>query len=123
VDGIPVLVDGCSLVETADDLTLTLTMRGVHVVALRLGYDAMSDEVIDSDGAVAPWSVSSWTLIGPALTLERSRAAAARLGLPAVVALRLDLLPEDFSRVRAGLLEILDSTCFLVDTPEGRIAN
>ncbi|MEV0393258.1 hypothetical protein [Polymorphospora rubra] len=57
------------------------------------------------------------------LSLELDRAAAAKLGFPRDCRVRLDLPAEALSLVRASLLGILYTACFVVDTAEGRVTS
>ncbi|GIE77449.1 hypothetical protein Aph02nite_33990 [Actinoplanes philippinensis] len=112
--------DAIDVWETDDDLTLTLNTGGVTLMHIRARYDGWIDEVINSAGVAGP-GPSSWTLIGRELSLELGAKSAAVLGLPQDCLVRLDVDDEAISRVRAALLEILHSACYLVDTPEGRL--
>ncbi|MEV4757298.1 hypothetical protein AB0J86_19580 [Micromonospora sp. NPDC049559] len=116
-----VRVDRADVRETDRDLTLILSTGGVHVVLIRQRYDGLVDEVINNAGVAATWAVSSWTLFGQELSLEYGRQAAATLGFPREQVLRLDLPRDVLAQVRDSLLEILQTACFAVDTPDGRI--
>lgn len=124
MDTIP-RVDRADVRETDDGSTLILSGNGMHVVMIRLRYDGRwdVDEVINGAGEVATSAVCAWTLIGQVLSLELDRRAAARLGFPRDYRVRLDLSAEEFSLVRASLLEILSTACFVMDTAEGRVAS
>ncbi|BCJ69433.1 hypothetical protein Prubr_64540 [Polymorphospora rubra] len=117
-------VDRADVRETDDGSTLILSAGGLHVMMIRLRYNGRwgdVDEVINSAGEVATAAVCAWTLIGQVLSLELDRAAAAKLGFPRDCRVRLDLPAEVLSLVRASLLEILYTACFVVDTAEGRV--
>ncbi|MEV4628247.1 hypothetical protein AB0J90_18430 [Micromonospora sp. NPDC049523] len=121
MDSTPLRVDRADVRQTDDGLTLILGAAGVHVMLIRLRYDGWADEVINSAGSVANGS-GAWTLIGHELSLELGTQTAAALGFPRDCRLDLDMDAAAIRRVRAALLEILQSACFVVDAPEGRIA-
>ncbi|WP_238005308.1 hypothetical protein KZZ52_17365 [Dactylosporangium sp. AC04546] len=125
MDNVP-HADRADVRETDDSSTLILSANGLHVVMIRLRYGGTRgevDEVINSAGEVATGAVGAWTLIGQMLSLELDRRAAAKLGFPRDYWVRLDLPAEGISLVRASLLEILYTACFVVDTPEGRVTS
>jgi hypothetical protein len=122
VDRTPPPVDRVDIRQTDDELTLVLGAGGVHVMLIRLRYDGWIDEVINSAGSVAV-GPGAWTLIGHDLSLELDRRAAAALGFPRDCRLRLDVDDDAIRRARAALPEILQCSCFVVDTPEGRITS
>jgi hypothetical protein len=121
VDSSALRVDRADIRQTDDEYTLILTAADVHVVLIRLRYAGWVDEVINSAGTVATWAVNAWTLIDHDLSLELDKQAAAILGAPRDLRLRLDVDDDAIRRVRAALLEILQCACFVVDTPEGRV--
>ncbi|WP_433203026.1 hypothetical protein ACQP00_33400 [Dactylosporangium sp. CS-047395] len=116
-------VDRADVRATDDEHTLILAAGGVHVLLIRLRYDGWVDELVNAAGTVGTWAVAAWTLVGHDLTLEVGRSASAELGLPRDLRLRLEVDDAGISLVRAALLEILSCACYLVDTPEGRLAN
>jgi hypothetical protein len=121
VDSSALRVDRADIRQTDDEYTLILTAADVHVVLIRLRYAGWVDEVINSAGTVATWAVNAWTLIDHDLSLELDKQAAAILGAPRDLRLRLDVDDDAIRRVRAALLEILQCACFVVDTPKGRV--
>ncbi|MFD1321393.1 hypothetical protein [Micromonospora sonneratiae] len=121
MDSTPLRVDRVDVRQTDDELTLILGAAGVHVMLIRLRYDSWADEVINSAGSVAN-GPGAWALINHDLSLELGAQTAAALGFPRDCRLHLDVDDTAIRRVRAALLEILQSACFVVDTPEGRIA-
>jgi hypothetical protein len=121
VDGTPLRVDRVDVRQTDDEHTLVLAAAGVHVMLIRLRYSGWVDEVVNGAGTVATWAVNSWALIDHDLTLELDRRAAAVLGAPRELRLRLDVDDDGIRRARAALLEILQGSCFVVDTSEGRV--
>jgi hypothetical protein len=123
VDGAPLRADRADVRRTDGEHTLILGAAGVHVLLIRLRYDGRVDEVVNGAGTVAAWAVDAWSLIGADLSLELSRPAAAALGLPCELRLRLDVDDAAIGRIRAALLDILQSACFVVDTPEGRVTD
>ncbi|WP_327001219.1 hypothetical protein OHA72_39670 [Dactylosporangium sp. NBC_01737] len=123
MDGTALRADRADVRRTGDEHTLILSASGVHVMLIRLRYDGWVDEVIDGAGTVATWAVNAWTLIDHDLSLELGRPAAATLGVPCDLRVRLDVDDDAIGRVRAALLEILQSACFVVDTPEGRVTD
>lgn len=125
MDSLP-RVDRADVRETDDGSTLILSAAGLHVMMIRLRYDGTHgdvEEVINSAGEVATGAVCAWTLIDQVLSLELDRRAAAKLGFPRDYRVRLDLSADELSLVRASLLEILNTACFVVDTPEGRVTS
>ncbi|MFC5004983.1 hypothetical protein ACFPIJ_45035 [Dactylosporangium cerinum] len=122
MDGTALRADRADVRQADDEHTLILAAAGVHVLLIRLRYYGWVDEVIDGAGTVATWAVNAWTLIGHDLSLELTRSAAALLGLPRQLGLRLDVDDDGIRLVRAALLEILSCACFVVDTPEGRVS-
>ncbi|GAB2604469.1 hypothetical protein Aab01nite_78150 [Paractinoplanes abujensis] len=104
-------------VHVHDGTSVALLAGGRTVVRLHDREDA--EEVFNGDGTLAHGAVSSWTLLGDVLTFEYNRRAAEALGFPRVHELRLALGPQDVSRVRDTLLEILNGTCCRVETPDG----
>lgn len=114
-------VDRVEVRETEDELTLVLEAAGVHLMQLRLRYEGMVDEVVNSAGAVATWPVNASVLTTHELSLEFDERAAASLDFRRDCRLRLKLDDDAIRRVRAALLEILQCACFVVDTVEGRI--
>jgi hypothetical protein len=122
VDAAPLRIDRADVRQTDDELTLILSAGGLHVMLIRLRYDGWVDEVINSAGVVTN-GPGAWTLVGREISLEFHARAAATLGFPRDCRLHLvDLDDDTIRRVRAALLEILQCGCFVVDTPEGRIA-
>lgn len=115
-------VDQADVRQTDDEHTPILAAVGVHVLLIRLRHAGWIVEVINGAGTVAPWAVNAWSLIDQDLSLELGRQAAAILGVPRDLRLRLDVDDEAIRRVRAALLDILQCACFVVDTPEGRLA-
>jgi hypothetical protein len=122
VDTVPLRVDRADVRQADDELTLILGAAGVHVLLIRVRYDGWVDEVINGAGAVAP-GPAAWTLVDRHLSLELDARAAAVLGIPRDCRLYLDVDDDTIRRVRAALLEILQSACFVVDTAEGRIVS
>jgi hypothetical protein len=121
VDASPPCVDRIEVRETEDELTLILEAASVHLMQVRLRYDGMADEVVNSAGVVATWPVNAWVLTTHELSLEFDERAAEALGFPRDCQLRLKLDDDAIGTVRAALLEILQCACFVVDTIEGRI--
>jgi hypothetical protein len=121
VDVTGLRIDRADVRQTDDELTLILGAAGRHVMLIRLRYDGWVDEVINSVGSVAN-GPAAWTLIGRELSLELDAVGAGILGFARDCRLHLDLDDDAIRRVRSALLEILQSACFVVDTPDGRIA-
>jgi hypothetical protein len=122
VDGTPLWVDRAEVRQTDDELTLILGAEGVHVMLIRLRYDGWVDEVINGAGSIGT-GPRAWTLIDHHLSLELDPRTAATLGFRADCRLHLDVGDDAFRQARAALLEILQSACFVVDTPEGRVTS
>jgi hypothetical protein len=123
VDSAALRADRADVRQNDEEHTLILGASGVHVLLIRLRYDGWVDEVINGAGTVGTWAVNAWTLIGHDLSLELTRSVAAALGLPRDLRVRLDVDDAAIRRVRAALLEILQTACFVVDTPEGRVTD
>jgi hypothetical protein len=122
VNDAPLRVDRVDVHERDDELTLILSVAGVHVILIRLRYDGWVDEVVNGAGQVAP-GPGAWTLVNHDLTLELGAKAAAALGFPRDCRLHLDVDDPAIQRARAALLEILQCACFVVDTSEGRVTS
>jgi hypothetical protein len=123
VDSAPLRIDRTDVRQTDDELTLILSTGGLHVMSIRLRYDGWVDEVINSAGVVT-YGPAAWTLVGREISLEFDAPAAATLGFPRDCRLHLvDVDDDTIRQVRAALLEILQCACFVVDTPDGRIAS
>jgi len=120
VDSKKLRVDHVDVRQTDDELALVLSTADAQVMLIRLRYDGWIDEVVNNAGSIAP-GPGAWTLIDHELSLELGSNAAATLGFPRDCRLYLDMDDDAIRRVRAVLLEILRSACFVVDTPEGRI--
>ncbi|GLW34131.1 hypothetical protein [Actinoplanes regularis] len=115
-------VDQVDVRETDDELTLILSAAGTHIMAIRVRYDGWVDEVINSAGATAP-GPGAWTLIDHELCLEMDSKAVAIFGFSRDCRIHLDVDDDGIRRVRAALLEILQCSCFVVDTAEGRVTS
>ncbi|GAA2545551.1 hypothetical protein GCM10010435_13140 [Winogradskya consettensis] len=61
--------------------------------------------------------IRSWTLRGGDLTFEYGERAATELGFPTLHELQLDIPEDEIARTRDELLEILNGTCCVIDTP------
>lgn len=115
-------IDRADVRHTADEHTLILAAGGVHVLLIRLRLADRVDELVNGAGTVVTDAVNAWALTGHDLSFELAAGAATALGVPNDLRLRLDVDDAAVRRVRAALPDILQGACFVVDTPEGRVA-
>jgi hypothetical protein len=101
--------------EVGDVLTLSLRDGPDRVVEFLFWYDFDAHEVVNGDGVVAYEAVRSWRLSRRDLYLEYGAPSAAKLGFPRLHHLGPELSDEQFSEVRAALVEIIGVECHVIE--------